>query len=203
MASAGDATTDAPAFAAPRALRPAAPGEGEAVLWEGTPDSRTRRLLETLAFLLILGLLTWLAVELIRPHFAGSAFAGEPNAASLPLVLAMVVGTVSIIALPVWLRSSARGRARYMLTNRRALVWLGSRIVGEAILFGAEMEASDASVQFAASGLWLDWRLRDEGADRIRFERIDGAMAVAALAEEHGARWMNRPPEPDEPSGSS
>ena len=31
------------------------------------------------------------------------------------------------------------------------------------------------------------------GADRLRFEQIPDALAVAALAEEQGARWLNRP----------
>lgn len=195
MASQGEATAEGATLGGARTLRPAPLGDAEAILWEGRPDSRTRILVELLAWLLMLGLLTWLAVELIRPHFSGSHFAGQPDIGSLPLVLAMVVGTISIIALPVWLRSSARGRARYMLTNRRALVWLGRSIIGEARLFGAEMTVIDGSVSFSAPGLYLSWRLKDEGADRLRFERIADAEAVAALAEDHGARWLNRPSE--------
>lgn len=195
MAQTGEATAADGAASAATTGRPQPPADGEAILWEGQPDSRVRRLLEMLVWLVLLLLLTWLAMELIRPHFAGSAFAGQPDASAVPLVLAMVVGTVSIIALPVWLRSSARGRARYMLTNRRALVWLGNSIIGEARLFGAEMEVADNSVNFTAPGLYLSWRLKDEGADRLRFERIADAETVAALAEDHGARWLNRPPD--------
>ncbi|MBS3961398.1 MAG: hypothetical protein KGZ61_06130 [Sandarakinorhabdus sp.] len=201
--SAGEAATATSSdIARSRAMRPAHPGEGEAILWQGRPEMLTRKFLELLGFLLLLGLLTWLAVALIQPHMAGSHFAGTPNEQALPLILAMLVGMMLIIALPVWLRSSARARARYMLTNRRALVWLGDRIVGEAKLFGAEMQASDTEVSFEAQGLWLDWRLKDEGADKIRFEQISDALSVAAMAEEHGARWLNRPPDPpDEARG--
>lgn len=199
MGAAGEAVAggDVAAVRA-RALRPLAPGEGEIILWEGRPDSATRRLLELLGFLLLMGLLSWLAIELIRPHFSGSPFAGQPDATALPLILAMVIGMMAIIAIPVWLRSSARGRARYMLTNRRALIWLRSRIVGEALLFGAEMQVEGPTVSFTTPGVWLDWRLKDEGPDRVRFERIADAQAVAAMAEEHGARWIDRP----EPDGS-
>jgi len=201
--SAGEAATATSSdIARSRAMRPAHPGEGEAILWQGRPEMLTRKFLELLGFLLLLGLLTWLAVALIQPHMAGSHFAGTPNEQALPLILAMLVGMMLIIALPVWLRSSARARARYMLTNRRALVWLGDRIVGEAKLFGAEMQASDTEVSFEAQGLWLDWRLKDEGADKIRFEQISDALSVAAMAEEHGARWLNRPQDPpDEARG--
>jgi hypothetical protein len=103
-------------------------------------------------------------------------------------VLLMVVGTVSIIALPVWLRSSARGRARYMLTNRRALVWVGRSILGEVVLFGAEMTVSPDAVRFWSNGLFLDWRLRDEGPDLLRFDRLADPERVAEIAEAHGAR---------------
>jgi len=200
--SAGEATADdSVAIARSRAMRPEHPGEGEAILWQGRPAMITRKLFELLGFLVLLGLLTWLAIVLIQPHMTGSAFAGTPNAQALPLILAMVAGMVLIIALPVWLRSSARARACYMLTNRRALVWLGDRIVGEAKLFGADMQASDTEVSFEAQGLWLDWRLKDEGADRVRFEQIPDAIMVAAMAEEHGARWLNRPEDPSEPDG--
>lgn len=175
---------------------PARPGEGEAILWEGRPAMLKRKLFELVGFLLLLGLLSWLALALIQPHLSGSAFAGEPTANAVPLVLAMVLGMMAIIALPVWLRSSARARARYMLTNRRALVWLGDRIVAEALLFGADMRASASEVNFEANHMVLSWRLKDEGVDRLRFEQISDAMAVAALAEEHGARWLDRPDTP-------
>jgi hypothetical protein len=195
--AAGEATADDVAEGLrARALRPRHPGDGEAVLWEGRPAMLARKLFELVGFLLLLGVLTWLAVTLIQPHLDGSSFAGSPDGTAMPLILAMVAGMVLIIALPVWLRSSARARARYMLTNRRALVWLGDTIVGEAMLFGAEMTASPTEVSFETGGLWLDWRLKDEGMDRLRFEQIGDALAVAALAEEHGARWQNRPDDP-------
>ena len=179
-------------FAPPRAhaLSPQHPQEGEAILWQGRPTMLKRKALELIGFILLLALLTWLALELIRPHLAGSVMAGQPDASALPLILAMVAGMVLIIALPVWLRSSARARARYMLTNRRALVWLGNRIVGEAVLFGCEMRATPTEVSFTAPNLWLDWRLKDEGQDRIRFEQIPDALDVAELAEQQGARWQ-------------
>jgi hypothetical protein len=169
-------------------LRPAAPAEGEIVLWEGAPTSGLWRLLELIGFLLVLGLLSLVAVTLVAPHLGGSVFAGTPDPGATPLILLMVAGMVAIIALPVWLRASARGRARYMLTNRRALIWLGGRIVGEAILFGSEMAVTGDTVRFAARGVWLDWRLRDQGPDQVRFERIVDAEQCAALAERHGAR---------------
>ncbi|WP_448582052.1 hypothetical protein [Thermaurantiacus sp.] len=181
-------------LASPRFLRPVAPGPAETILWEGRPMLGAGRLLELLILLILLGLLTWVAVLLILPHFAGSAFAGRPGPEALPLILSLVVGTVVIIALPVWLRSSARGRARYMLTNRRALVWLGRNIIGEAILFGAEMEVTEAMVGFWTPGLYLDWRLKDERPDQLRFERLVDPEAVAAIAEAHGARRL-RPPD--------
>lgn len=165
------------------------------MLWQGRPNSALWRALEFLGFLVLLLLLSWLAITLIQPHLGGSAFAGNPNSGSLPLILAMVTGMMVIIALPVWLRSSARGRVRYMLTNRRALVWLGDRIVGEAILFGSSMRSTDTQVEFAAPHIWLDWRLKDQGPDRVRFERIADARDVAAIAEKHGARWID-PPSP-------
>lgn len=200
--SAGEAAAeDAGGIAQARTLRPRHPGDGETILWQGRPAMLARRLWELLGFLLVLGLLSWLAVALITPHLGGSAFAGEPNAQALPLILAMVAGMIMIIALPVWLRSSARARARYMLTNRRALVWLGDRIVGEALLFGAEMRAGGTEVSFFHPGLWLSWRLKDEGADRLRFEQVGEAMAVAELAEAHGARWVDRPQETGGDSG--
>ena len=177
---------------------PTRPGEGETILWQGRPAMLTRKLIELLGFLLLLGLLSWFALALIQPHLSGSAFAGEPTADAVPLVLGMVLGMMLIIALPVWLRSSARARARYMLTNRRALIWLGDRIVGEALLFGADMRADGQEVSFEAGHMVLSWRLKDEGADRLRFEQIADALNVAALAEEHGARWIDRPEAPAE-----
>jgi hypothetical protein len=198
--SAGEAVADDVLAPRARALRPERPGEGETILWQGRPAMLARKLFELAGFLLLLGALTWIAMELIRPHLSGSAFAGTPNAQALPLVLVMVTGMLLIIALPVWLRSSARARARYMLTNRRALVWLGDRIAGEALLFGAEMRVGASEVSFEASHVWLDWRLRDEGADRVRFEQIGDAAAVAALAEAHGARWLDRPADPVPPA---
>jgi hypothetical protein len=156
-----------------------------------------RRMWELLGLLALLALLSWLALELIRPHLDGSGFAGSPTAASLPLILAMVAGMIMIIALPVWLRSSARARAVYVLTNRRALVLLGRQVIGEAILFGSELWASDTELRFDAAHMFLSWRLKDEGTDYVRFEQIRDGLAVAALAEEHGARWVNRPTEPD------
>lgn len=156
-----------------------------------------RKMLELLGFFILLGLLSWLSLELIRPHFAGSGFAGTPNAGALPLILAMVFGTIAIIALPVWLRSSARARASYVLTNRRALVLLGRQVIGEAMLFGAQMQASETEVRFDAGHMFLSWRLKDEGTDYVRFEQIADALTVAALAEEHGARWLNRPEDPE------
>jgi hypothetical protein len=189
---AGEAAADRVALPRASALRPVKPGEGETVLWQGQPLSAVRRLLEAIGFFALLSLLTLLAIELVRPHLSGSHFAGQPNASALPLILAMIIGMVIIIALPVWLRSSARGRARYMLTNRRALVWLGNRIIGEAILFGSEMTLNASSLAFTAPHLWLDWRLKDEGMDRVRFEKIADAEHVARLAEEHGARWIDQ-----------
>lgn len=193
MGSAGDAAMgEATAAELPvpgaAVLRPARPGEGETILWEGRPASGLWRLFEMLGFVLLIGLLAWLALLLIAPHLRGSAFAGQPDRGALPLVLGMVAGTVFIIALPVWLRASARGRCHYMLTSRRALVWLGGRIVGEALLFGSEMRVADGTVSFASGGVWLDWRLRDQGPDLVRFERIADPGTVAALAEAHGAR---------------
>lgn len=197
MASAGEAAAEGLAGIRTGTLRPTRPGEGEAILWEGRPNAGFGRAFALLAFLTLLGLLSWLALELIRPHLAGSPFAGQPNANALPLILAMLAGMVAIIALPVWLRSSARGRARYMLTNRRALVWLGDRIIGEAMLFGAEMETGTEDIFFTTPNLYLDWRLKDESFDRVRFERISEVLTVASLAEEHGARWVKgRPEEP-------
>ena len=181
--------------------RPSPPGEGEAILWQGRPRMLVRKLWELAGFLLLLGLLTWAAVGLIRPHLAGSQFAGQPDNPSMPLILLMVAGMVMIIALPVWLRSSARARAHYMLTSRRALVWVGGRIAGEAQLFGAEMESGAQELRLSAPHMYLSWRLKDEGADRLRFEQIADAPAVAALAEEHGARWLNRPE--DEQAGGT
>jgi signal transduction histidine kinase len=193
---AGEAVADSAVAGAVRTRRPSPPGEGETILWQGRPQMLARKMWELAGFLVLLGLLTWLAVELIRPHLAGSQFAGTPNASALPLILAMVAGMIAIIALPVWLRSSARARATYALTNRRALVLLGGQVIGEAILFGTDMEASDTEVRFDAGHMFLSWRLKDEGTDYLRFEQIRNAMAVAALAEEHGARWLNRPEDP-------
>lgn len=202
--TAGEAAADTVAFPRARTLRPHKPGEGETILWQGRPTMLVRKLLELVGFLVLLALLTWFAVELIRPHFAGSAFAGQPDASALPLVLAMVAGVLLIIALPVWLRSNARARARFMLTNRRALVWLGDRIVGEALLFGADMRVGASEVSFETGNLYLDWRLKDEGVDRVRFEQISEALAVAELAEANGARWIDRPADPPaDPQGSS
>lgn len=198
MASSGEATATGLGQARAGSFRPVKPGEGEAILWEGRPDGGLGQAFGVLAFFTLLGLLSWLALELIRPHLSGSPFAGQPTQSALPLILAMMAGMVAIIALPVWLRSSAKARARYMLTNRRALVWLGDRIIGEAILFGAEMETLPQEVLFRTPNHYLDWRLKDEGADQVRFERIAGALDVAALAEEHGARWVKgRPEDPD------
>lgn len=195
---AGEAVAGEGEFTAPALnRRPSPPGDGESILWQGRPRMMARKLWELAGFLLLLSLLSWIALELIRPHLAGSQFAGAPHNPSLPLILSMVAGMVMIIALPVWLRSSARARAHYMLTNRRALVWLGSSIVAEAQLFGADMEADAGEVRFDAPHMVLSWRLKDEGADRLRFEQIPDALSVAALAEEHGARWLNRPDTPD------
>lgn len=173
-----------------RRFRPQAPGPAETILWEGRPALGAGRLFELLFLLLLLGTLSWLAVLLIAPHLAGSALAGMPDQRALPLILSMVVGTVLIIAFPVWLRASARGRARYMLTNRRALVFLGRAVVAEAMLFGAEMQVSATGISFWAHGLHLDWRLKDEGPDQLRFERLADPEAVAAIAEAQGARRL-------------
>lgn len=189
MASAGEAVAVPAAVAA---ARPAAPADGEVVLWRGRPGGGPARSLELAAIGVGLGLLGWFAVELILPHFSGSDFAGNPDAGAAPLIVLMLVGMAAIIALPVWLRVSARGRARYMLTNRRALVWLGGRIVGEALLFGSEMRVLDDGLEFQGTLRWLDWRLKDEMADRLRFERIAGTRAgveeIALIAEKQGAR---------------
>ena len=193
MASKGAEAAESLAVARQRMGIPLAPGEGETILWEGRPRMMARKLMELAGFLLLLGLLSALAVELITPHFAGSDFAGRPDASALPLILVMLVGTLLIIGVPVWLRSGARARARYMLTNRRALVWLGDRIIAEAMLFGAEMRASATEISFVARQMTLSWRLKDEGEDRLRFEQIVDGLGVAALAEEHGARWIDRP----------
>lgn len=192
-ATPGTAAAESLAAARQRVGIPLAPGAGETILWEGRPRMLARRLLELAGFLLLLGLLSSLAIELILPHFNGSEFAGQPDANAWPLVLLMLVGTVLIIGVPVWLRSGARARARYMLTNRRALVWLGNRVIGEAMLFGAEMRASSSELSFVATQMLLSWRLKDEGADRLRFEQIDDGLRVAALAEQHGAIWVDRP----------
>jgi hypothetical protein len=197
--TAGEAVADDAALGVARVRRPSPPGEGETILWQGRPAMLARKLWELFGFLALLGLLTWLSVELIRPHLSGSGFAGAPDGRVMPLILAMVAGMVLIIALPVWLRSSARARARYVLTNRRALVFLGNDIGAEAMLFGADMQASASEVSFEANHLFLSWRLKDEGPDRLRFEQIPDALQVAALAEEHGARWLNRPEDPAEP----
>jgi hypothetical protein len=200
--TAGEAVADDSVAAAARSRRPSPPGEGETILWQGRPAMLARKLWELAGFLLLLGLLTWLAVELIRPHLSGSGFAGQPNAQALPLILGMVAGMVLIIALPVWLRSSARARARYMLTNRRALVFLGDEIGAEAMLFGSDLRASANEISFEANNMFLSWRLKDEGQDRLRFEQIADAFAVAALAEDHGARWVDRPEDPPETPSS-
>ena len=192
---AGEAVSDT-AIPAARTRRPSPPGEGEAILWQGRPAMLTRKLWELAGLLLLLGLLSWLALELIRPHLAGSGFAGQPDGTALPLILAMTAGMIAIIALPVWLRSSARARAVYVLTNRRALVLLGRQVIGEAMLFGTDMWASESEVRFDAAHMYLSWRLKDEGTDFLRFEQIREGLMVAALAEEHGARWQNRPDTP-------
>ena len=173
-----------------RPMRPQPPGEGELILWRGRPGGGLRRAFELAVVFTALGLLTLLAVQLILPHLAGSEFAGNPTGGSLPLILAMLLGMLSIIALPIWLRTSARGRASYMLTNRRALVWLGDRIIGEAVLFGSEVRQVQQNLEFTGALQWLDWRLKDEGMDRLRFENIAEAAEVAALAERHGARLV-------------
>jgi len=203
---AGEAVSDVAVSSAARTRKPSPPGEGETILWQGRPRMLARKLLELLGFFGLLGLLSWLALALIQPHFQGSGFAGTPDAGALPLILAMAFGTVAIIALPVWLRSSARARASYVLTNRRALVLLGGQVIGEAMLFGAEMEASDSEVRFDAGHMFLSWRLKDEGTDYLRFEQIADGLMVAALSEEHGARWLNRPADPEpgqDPDGTS
>lgn len=189
----GDAEAGALAGSLPEAryARPKAPGPAETVLWEGRPSIGAGRLFELLFFLVLLGSLTWLALLLIAPHLGGSAFAGAPGPESLPLVLTMVIGTVLIIALPVWLRSSAKGRARYMLTNRRALVLVGRSVVAEAMLFGSEMTVTATSVSFWANGMYVDWRLKDEGPDRVRFERLMEPETVAGIAEGQGARRVH------------
>jgi hypothetical protein len=197
----GEAVAEGAVAGAARVRRPSPPGEGEAILWQGRPQMLARKLLELTGFLTLLGLLTWLAMVLIRPHLSGSHFAGTPNSNALPLILAMVAGMIAIIALPVWLRSSARARASFVLTNRRALVLLGNRVIGEAMLFGCQMQASETEVRFDAGHMFLSWRLKDEGTDYLRFEQIRDGLAVAALAEEHGARWINRPEDPGGNSG--
>jgi hypothetical protein len=197
MGAAGEATLTGSGLRRVRA-RPAAPGEGELVLWQGRPKLGAGRLAELLALLGMLGLLSWLSIELVLPHFRGSSFAGTPDITALPLILAMLAGMMLIIALPIWLRSSARGRARYMLTNRRALVWLNDRIVAEALLFGAVMQVGRDDIRFETPALWLDWRFRDEGPDALLFERLTEVAEPAAIAEAHGARWVGRPPLPPE-----
>ncbi len=178
--------------------RPVAPGQGETILWQGRPAIGGGRFLELVAVLGLLGLLSWIAVALVMPHVSGSRLAGNPDATALPLILLMLLGMILIIALPIWMRSSARGRARYMLTNRRALVWVRDRIVGEALLFGAEMQVRPGELRFETPALWLDWRFRDEGPDALVFERLSDAEEAAAIAEAHGARWVGRPPQPED-----
>lgn len=201
MGAAGGATV-AGRIPARSAARPQAPGESEVVLWRGRPALGAGGLIELLAVIGVLGILSILAVELVLPHFRGSAFAGTPDRTALPLILVMLVGMILIIALPIILRSSARSRARYMLTNRRALVWLNDRIVAEALLFGANMQVGPNYVRFETPALWLDWRFREEGPDALLFERLADPAEPAAIAEAHGARWVGRPPEPPgQPAG--
>ena len=199
---AGEAVADTAAVSAVRTRRPSPPGEGETILWEGRPAMLPRRMLELAGFLALLAAMTWLALQLIRPHLAGSGFAGQPDGTTGPLIMAMVAGMVLIIAFPVWLRSSARARAVYVLTNRRALVLLGRQVIAEAMLFGADMWATETDLRFDAGHMYLSWRLKDEGTDYVRFEQIRGGLAVAALAEEHGARWQNRPDAPSDGADS-
>lgn len=190
MAAGGEATTDAE-VAQPKFMRPQALGGEEAILWEGRPNSSMSRIFSFGVFILLITLLSWIAVELILPHFQGSIFAGNPEPSALPLILVMLLGMAIIMVLPTWLRTSAKGRAHYMLTNRRALIFLGRNIVGEAVLFGAEMETSGDTVHFDAASLYLDWRLKNEGPDRLTFANIADVQKVAELAEQHGAHWLN------------
>lgn len=182
------------ALASPaRARRRSAIADGETILWQGRPTMLGRKLAELAGFLLLLTLLSLLAVELILPHFGGSTFAGHPEGNTWPLILVMLIGMFLIIATPVWLRSSARARARYMLTNRRALVWLGNDVAAEALLFGADMRVKPTEVNFVSDYMDISWRLKDEGPDRLRFESIPDAHDVAMLAAKHGARWLDPP----------
>lgn len=201
-----EAVATATVAAAPQARRARGLSDGETILWQGHPAMVGRRLAELLGFMLLLVLLSTLAVELIIPHLGGSTFAGHPEGNTWPLILVMLIGMFLIIATPVWLRSSARARARYMLTNRRALVWLGDRVIAEALLFGADMHVKPEEVYFIADYMEISWRLKDEGPDRLRFENIPDAAEVAMLAAKQGARWINPPTSsdvPDEPDADS
>lgn len=197
MAAGGEAATSGSEVARSAFVRPQAPDAEEAILWEGRPNTSISRIFSFGVFIVLLTLLSWLAVELILPHFRGSVFAGNPEPSALPLILVMLLGMVVIMVLPTWLRTSAKGRAVYMLTNRRALIWLGRNIVGEAVLFGADMETRGDSVSFDAPNLYLDWRLKNEGPDRVTFADIADVDKVAELAEQHGAFWTNRSPKDD------
>lgn len=188
---AGEAVATDPMETAVNAARATGLRDGETILWQGRPAMLGRKLAELAGFLTLLTLLSILAVELIIPHLGGSAFAGNPQGNTWPMILTMLLGMFFIIATPIWLRSSARARARYMLTNRRALVWMGNRIIGEVLLLGADMRTRDDEVNFVADSMRLSWRLKDEGPDRLRFERLKAPLEVVALAEKQGARWLN------------
>lgn len=191
MAAAGDAVATGETVRT-FGTRPAAPDEKEVILWEGNSGKRAWRMVGFAAFAAFLGLLSWLALELLLPHFRGSVFAGRPTASSLPLIILMLLGMLIIMVLPVWLRMSAKGRAHYMLTNRRALIWLGRNIVGEAVLFGSEVRIGSGSVSFDAPGLYLHWRMQDEGPNLVTFGDVDAPEKVASLAEKHGATIVHR-----------
>ncbi|MCS6987529.1 MAG: hypothetical protein NZM40_08920 [Sphingomonadaceae bacterium] len=190
MGGEAEAGTVAGALPVRRRVRPRPPDAAETILWEGRPSVAAGRSRDAALLLILLAGLMALALFLVAPHFQGSAFAGRPGPEAVPLVLVMAAGTLLVMGLPLWFRATARGRARYVLTNRRALVLVGRSVVAEALLFGAEMTVTDSAVSFWTPALYLDWRLRDEGPDRLRFDCLADPETPAAIAEAHGARRL-------------
>lgn len=145
---------------------------GEVLRWVGRAGGAKSG--SALVWTVVLIILVGAAVQVTLPHLQGAALG--PSL----FVALILVGTLACLGVPLYLRWRARSRGIYIVTNRRALLLSpGGQVLGEAALPAGEVHLVEDRLEIAPAR--LDWRLRDEREDRLRFEGLPDRDAVATL----------------------